>query len=159
MKTIEKEGLLDTIELLGSISPEQISVYYRLSDIFVFSSKSETQGMVILEAMAGECPVVAIRSSGIDDVILNEYNGYKTRSDILSWSQKIILLMNNPLKLKEMSLNAHAFSQKYSLESMATMTIDVYYQVLKHYKFKTTTLKSQLISNKSSNQKRGVTHE
>ena len=159
IKTIEKYNLEDSIILLGSIPTQQISIYYNLSDIFIFSSKSETQGMVILEAMAGYCPVVAIRSSGIDDVILNEYNGYKTSSDMLSWSKKIIFLMNNPLKLKEMSINAHVFSQKYSLESMATMTLDVYYQVLNHYKFKTTTLKNQLISNKSSNQKRGVTHE
>lgn len=162
MKTIEKEGLLDTIELLGSISPEQISIYYRLSDIFVFSSKSETQGMVILEAMAGECPVVAIRSSGIDDVILNEYNGYKTRSDIISWSQKVICLIENPLKLREMSQNAYAFSKEYSLEAMAETTIDVYYQSIQHYKFRHTSIRSQLKLGKSykiTNQKRGVEHE
>ena len=162
IRTIKKENLLDTIELLGSICLEQISIYYELSDIFIFSSMSETQGMVILEAMAGKCPVVAVRSSGIDDVILNEYNGYKTKSDIISWSEKVICLMENPFKLKEMSQNAYIFAKKYSLETMAETTINVYYQTLQHYKFKDTSIRNQLRFNSSykiATHKRGIENE
>jgi glycosyltransferase involved in cell wall biosynthesis len=106
------------------------------SDIFVFSSESETQGMVILEAMAGKCAVVAIRSSGIDDIIHNEYNGFKTKSDLNLWSEKVIYLMENPKILKEMSQNAYDFSNKFSLEAMADNTVKVYRKAIIHKKNK-----------------------
>jgi glycosyltransferase involved in cell wall biosynthesis len=96
------------------------------SDIFVFSSQSETQGMVILEAMAGKCAVVAIRSSGIDEIIQNEYNGFKTKADLELWSEKVIYLMENPKILKEMCQNAYDFSNKFSLDAMADNTVEVY---------------------------------
>ena len=111
---------------MGLITPEEVCKYYMASDIFVFSSKSETQGMVILEAMAGKCAVVAIRSSGIDDIIQNEYNGFKTNADIDLWSEKIIYLMEHPEILNNMCQNAYDFSKKFSLEAMADTTVEVY---------------------------------
>ena len=132
LKTIEAQGLKDTVILLGSVNPEDVCQYYMASDIFVFSSQSETQGMVLLEAMAGKCAVVAIRSSGIDDVINNEYNGFKTKADLNLWSEKVIYLMENPKVLKEMSENAYAFSNTFSLDAMAETTVEVYRKAIIH---------------------------
>ena len=134
LKTIEEQSLKDTVILLGSVSPEKVCQYYMASDIFVFSSQSETQGMVILEAMAGKCVVVAIRSSGIDDIIHNDYNGFKTKADLSLWSEKVIYLMENPNILKEMSQNAYKFSNKFSLDSMAETTLEVYRKAIIHKK-------------------------
>ncbi|MBK5252264.1 MAG: glycosyltransferase [Peptostreptococcaceae bacterium] len=66
---IDEHSLNNEVILIGSVNQEEISKYYLASDLFVFSSLSETQGMVLLEAMAGKCPVVCVRSSGTDDVI------------------------------------------------------------------------------------------
>ena len=116
------------------MSPHDVCKYYMASDIFVFSSESETQGMVILEAMAGKCAVVAIRSSGIDDVIKNEYNGFKTKADIGLWSDKVIYLMENPKILQEMCQNAYYFSKKFSLDAMAENTVEIYRKAIIHKK-------------------------
>jgi glycosyltransferase involved in cell wall biosynthesis len=62
---IEEHGMGDRVVLLGKIEPEKIFLYYRAADLFIFSSMSETQGMVILEAMAAGLPVVTVDSSGI----------------------------------------------------------------------------------------------
>lgn len=134
LKTIERLGLKDTVFLVGLVSPKEVCEYYMASDIFVFSSQSETQGMVILEAMAGKCAVVAIRSSGIDDIIHNDYNGFKTKADLDLWSEKVIYLMENPKILKEMSQNAYDFSKKFSLDAMAQATVEVYYKAIIHKK-------------------------
>ena len=134
LKNIENEGLKDTVILVGSVSPKEVCEYYMASDIFVFSSQSETQGIVILEAMAGKCAVVAIRSSGIDDIIHNGYNGFKTKADLDMWSEKVIYLMETPEILKEMSQNAYDFSNKFSLEAMAETTVEVYQKAIVHKK-------------------------
>jgi len=100
------------------------------SDIFIFASQSETQGIVLLEAMAGACPVVTVRFSGVDDVVFDGYNGFKTRSNTKVWSEKIIYLMKNPIILKEMSLNAYSFSLKFSIEMMAKKALKVYFKFI-----------------------------
>ena len=84
--------------------------------------------------MAGKCPVVAICSSGIDDIIHNEYNGFKTKADLNLWSEKVIYLMENPKILKEMSQNAYDFSNKFSLDVMAETTVEVYLKAIIHKK-------------------------
>jgi glycosyltransferase involved in cell wall biosynthesis len=131
----EKENLADYIiendlkeyvELIGTIDYKEISKYYNLADVFVFASKSETQGMVLLEAMAGKTPVVAVRSSGIDNVIENGFNGYKVAEDVSQWSGKVIKLIENKKLLADMSDNAYQYAQDNSIEEMAQDAVGVY---------------------------------
>ncbi|MFO7818953.1 MAG: glycosyltransferase [Halanaerobacter sp.] len=122
--------LVDYVELIGTIDYQEISKYYIMADLFVFASKSETQGMVLLEAMAGSTPVVAVRSSGIDDVIKNGYNGYKVPEDIDQWSEKVIELIRNEELLAEMSKNAYQSAQDNSITEMAKEAVKVYYKIL-----------------------------
>jgi len=126
---IKQNGLAEKIILLGAVSPDEISKYFMLSDIFIFASKSETQGMVLLEAMAGKTPVVAVRSSGIDDVIEEGFNGFKTEEDIDKWAGRIISLMENPDKINKLSENALLFSQKYSKDVIAKNILKIYYEI------------------------------
>jgi len=156
LKTIADQGLNDTVILLGSVSPEEVCKFYMASDIFVFSSQSETQGMVILEAMAGKCSVVAIRSSGIDDIIQSGYNGFKTKADLNLWSEKVIYLMENPKILKKMSQNAYDFSNKFSLDAMAETTVKVYRKAIIHKKTNLMDI-SKVVSQTEACKKKGVT--
>ncbi|WP_320046585.1 glycosyltransferase [uncultured Ilyobacter sp.] len=130
-KTIKEKGLENIVELVGLVKSDQISKYYLASDIFIFSSKSETQGMVILEAMSAGCPPVAIRSSGIDDVIFDGKNGFKTKADIKEWSKKVISLMESPDKLENMSKNAYEFSRKFTKETLAERVEKEYQKAIK----------------------------
>jgi len=128
---IKENNLENNVELLGSIDFEEISRYYLASDLFVFASTSETQGMVLLEAMAGKTPVVAVRSSGTDDVIKNGYNGYKTEEDVKSWAEKVIKLMKDDELLAKTSENALKMAQKYSIMNMGKEAEKVYKKLLK----------------------------
>lgn len=134
LRIIENSVLKDVVSLIGSVKQEEIGKYYLFSDIFVFASQSETQGMVLLEAMAGGCPVIAIRSSGVEDVIHNGSNGFKTEADIKIWSGKIIYLMKNLDVLKKMPENARSFSEGFSTEVMAAKASRVYVKVMRRQK-------------------------
>lgn len=120
----------DQITLVGAVPPEEMSVWYRLGDAFLFASKSETQGMVILEAMAAGMPVVAVRSSGIDDVVQQGVNGYKTpeRTDI--WCDQVQRLLEDDELRTELSDNALAFARDYSVENFATNIREIYATLL-----------------------------
>jgi glycosyltransferase involved in cell wall biosynthesis len=129
---IIENDLMNEVVLLGTIPPKEINKYYMASDIFVFSSTSETQGIVLLEAMAASLPVVAVSSCGVDDMIQNGINGFKTYGDIREWGTKVIHLMENPLSLKKMSLNACKIARNYTIEDMGQKAVAVYEQLIKN---------------------------
>jgi glycosyltransferase involved in cell wall biosynthesis len=126
---IREAGLEDTVTLLGKVPPDKVAEIYYASDLFVFASVTETQGMVLLEAMAGHCPVVAVLSGGVDDVVVDGYNGYRTHENAAEWSRRVMALMENPDKVREMSQNAFVSARRYSIEAMAAQAAQIYRQV------------------------------
>ena len=127
---IENLDLQDLVTLVGSVPPDDMAIYYRLGDIFLFASKSETQGMVILEAMAAGLPVVAVRSSGIDDVVRHGFNGYKTPENRDQWRDCIASLLDDDTLRRTLSDNALAFARDYSIEQFARDVKVIYGTVL-----------------------------
>jgi glycosyltransferase involved in cell wall biosynthesis len=61
---------------VGYLGGERLSAAYASADAFIFPSRTETLGLVLLEAMAAGCPVVAARSGGIPDIVTDGCNGY-----------------------------------------------------------------------------------
>lgn len=120
----------DCCQFVGAVPPEHMARYYQLADLFVFTSKSETQGMVILEAMAAACPVVAVRSSGIDDVVNDDQNGYKTREKAHEWTQRVATLLDDDQTRQRLSQQAQTFAEQYDIAPFANHVRDFYAQVL-----------------------------
>lgn len=132
---IKDNDLENYIELIGAVDFREMAKYYLASDLFVFASTTETQGMVLLEAMAGYNPVVAVKSSGIDDVIENDYNGYKTEEDLDKWSSRIEELLENEDKYHQSSQNARQMAESYSIEKMGEEAEKLYYKILQLKKY------------------------
>lgn len=74
-RVFEGEGVADRLFLPGKKSGEDLFDAYKAMDIFAFSSFSETQGLVLAEAMASGLPVVALDASGVREVVREERNG------------------------------------------------------------------------------------
>ncbi len=127
----KENNLGQNIEFVGAVDYKEINRYYIISDIFVFASTTETQGMVLLEAMAGYNPVVAVRSSGIDDVVKNNFNGFKTEEEISAWTDKVIEIVNNKDLKDELAENAYQMAEKHSIKNMAKKAAEMYRNILK----------------------------
>lgn len=126
----ETLGLRDTVLFPGALPPEKMPAYYSLGDIFVFASTSETQGMVILEAMASAMPVVAIRASGIDDFVIDGMTGFKTMHSTSAWAEKVQLLLENSTLRHELSGNAVSMASRFGLDEFGRRMVRVYAHVL-----------------------------
>jgi 1,2-diacylglycerol 3-alpha-glucosyltransferase len=72
---LEGHGVADRLLLAGKRTGRVLREAYRAMDVFAFASKSETQGMVVAEAMAAGCPVVALDASGVREVVVDGKNG------------------------------------------------------------------------------------
>lgn len=127
---IQALSLDGKVTLVGAIPPDQIATYCHIADLFVFASRSETQGMVVLEAMASGLPVVVVRSSGIDDIVQQEYTGFKTAPNTNSWAQQVEALIESPELRRKLGSHASDFAQRHSIEQFTTSITRVYYYAL-----------------------------
>ncbi len=57
------------LHFLGAIEGDDVVAFYAAIDVFAFASKSETQGLVVAEALAAGAPVVALDASGVRDAL------------------------------------------------------------------------------------------
>ena len=71
----EQGGLTDRLHMVGVLQGQALVDAYHAMDFFAFASKSETQGMVLTEAMAAGLPVVALDASGVREVVRDKVNG------------------------------------------------------------------------------------
>ena len=62
-------GVADRVRFLGAVGREELPDYYASADAFVFASVSETQGLVLAEALAAGCPVIAVDTPQARDVL------------------------------------------------------------------------------------------
>ncbi|MBW0147264.1 glycosyltransferase [Marinobacter arenosus] len=127
---IEDLDLQGHFTLVGAVPPEDMATWYRLGDAFLFASKSETQGMVILEAMAAGLPVVAVRSSGIEDVVRHGVNGFKTPENQELWVHEVKRLLEEDELRQELAERALEFAADYSVEQFARDVRSIYASTL-----------------------------
>lgn len=80
-KTVADNDLEDKIIFEDIVGRGEIKNYYAAGDIFVYASKSETQGMIITEAMYAGLPIVAVNATGICDLVENNVNGILVEED------------------------------------------------------------------------------
>lgn len=119
----------EKVYFLGFMDPEFIPSVYADSDLFVFASKTETQGLVVPEALASGLPVVAVRDEALEYVVESGKNGFLVDSDEKIFSDKVVEVLKSS-KLKSLSMNAKASVQKYSVQKMAIALEDLYHEQL-----------------------------
>ncbi len=121
-KALEKQaavlGLEDEIVFTGKVPNSEIKNYCRASDVFLFSSLSETQGIVLLESMAVGTPVIAIRATGTCDIVSDGVNGYMTNASETEFSDKLMDILEKK-ELEILREGARRTARSYSSEQIA----------------------------------------
>lgn len=79
-------GVADRVHMVGAVPVDEVARYYRLGDVFVTSSRSETQGLTCLEALASGLPAITPDDDAFRGVIIDGVNGhrYASETDFLS---------------------------------------------------------------------------
>ncbi len=86
--------------------------------------------MVLLEAMAGGCPVVAVRASGVYDVVKDGHNGLMVAESTDNWARAVANLLSDRQRLSVLSENSRAFAEGYSEEKIAEKVLRLYQRVV-----------------------------
>lgn len=121
---------LEQVIFIERPEKNQIKQLYQQSDLFVFASQSETQGLVLAEAMACGTPVVALAGPGQNDLIVNGQNGFLV--DNLAQMVAAILSVSSNLALHQnLQQNAFWAAKNYDPMRLGQKQLDFYEHLIK----------------------------
>ncbi len=120
-------GLGDSVIFTGSVSQDELSVYYNAADVFVLPSYYESFGLVALEAMACGVPVIASRVSGPRSFVKSGETGYLIdRRCPEPFAQRLDVLLHNPMLRESMGRAARSRAEEMGWDAVGRRTLDVY---------------------------------
>lgn len=131
-RIFEQRNLSHKLVMTGSLSGRDLADAYQTMDLFVFASHSETQGMVVAEAMAAGNPVLALDASGVREVLKDRQNGrlLNQNSSGKQFAQVLKGILDKPKQLKQWALNAEKTAALLSRSKSASRLLDLYTTVL-----------------------------
>lgn len=116
-----------TVRFVERPSKDELVKIYQHADLFLFASKTETQGLVLAEAMAQGTPVIALDGPGQRDVIINGYNGYLV-DGIYEMKNKIEFIASDSTLHSQLVLNAQATALQYHPAKLVLKLLEFYKQ-------------------------------
>lgn len=124
-------GLLERLVMPGSLSGQDLVDAYHAMDVFAFASQTETQGMVLVEAMAAGVPVVAVDASGAREVVADKKNGRLLDNEdesefaaALSWFARLDEAGRRGLREEALKT-----AENYSMRRCGERMLDLYEQL------------------------------
>jgi glycosyltransferase involved in cell wall biosynthesis len=114
---------------VGYLMGIELGSAFASADAFIFPSRTETLGLVLLEAMAAGCPVVAARSGGIPDIVTDGVNGYlfEPTADIQGALAATVRLLEQKQQRDIIRQNARQEAESWGWAA-ATKQLQDYYQ-------------------------------
>jgi glycosyltransferase involved in cell wall biosynthesis len=128
----ETEGLSSRLCVAGEQTGRELADAYRAMDVFAFASKTETQGMVLVEAMAAGNPVIALDASGVREVVRDGRNGRLLKGDAqeVVFAQALEDFFNDFNKAAAWREEALETARRFSREECANRLLHFYEQLL-----------------------------
>jgi 1,2-diacylglycerol 3-alpha-glucosyltransferase len=122
------KGLTERLVMAGTRQGTELVDTLKAMDVFAFSSKSETQGMVLTEAMAAGLPVVGLDASGVREVVIDNLNGRllyeETVANFSAALQEIIGMSS--FRLRKLASGALMTAKKFSMPVTAKKALSTY---------------------------------
>lgn len=122
----------DYVHFVGYLRREDWRDCYAGADLFVFASITETQGLVVTEAMAAETPVVAVGEMGIKDVMATGRGGLVTRLDEAEFTDAVYKMLTDKAIYQQKKSETLSEADKWSSTAMARRMIEAYEKLLKN---------------------------
>ncbi len=128
-KSLELEK---NVQFIGYLDRnKELNACYESADIFVFASKSETQGLVLLEAMAQATPVVAIAELGTASILIEGKGALIAPDDTAKFADRVHQLLLNPEHRFELGKRGKSYAlDKWTATLQAQRMIKFYEEII-----------------------------
>jgi glycosyltransferase involved in cell wall biosynthesis len=127
-------GLERSIRFLGYLRRgPSLSDCYCAGDVFVFASATETQGLVLLEAMTLGVPVVSTAVMGTRDILAAGKGALVAGETVTDFADKVVRLLGDPVLRERLGREARDHADGWSAEVMARRLVEFYRKVIAMY--------------------------
>lgn len=126
-------GVSDSVIFTGKVSLSDIPIYYQLGNVFVTASKSETQGLTVVEAISSSLPVVAVKDDSFVNSVIEDFNGFVFTDDE-KYINSISKLYEDKELYNRLSNQSRLLSEDFSSEYFALKVLKVYETAIENYK-------------------------
>jgi glycosyltransferase involved in cell wall biosynthesis len=126
---VGESACCNRVVFAGYIPRNQVAKYYSAGDLFTFPSTTETQGLVICEAMGAGLPCVAVDAGGSPEMVIEGEDGLLAEDDLDDFTMKIDRLISDRGLLRSFSTRAVQNAKRFSPREMALRMLDVYGRV------------------------------
>ncbi|MFP4353083.1 MAG: glycosyltransferase [Puniceicoccaceae bacterium] len=128
LEILGKDVPHEQIRMQGKLSGRELHDAYAAMDCFVFASQTETQGLVLAEALAAGKPVVALDGPGVREVVADGRNGTLLPSDAppARFTENLEALFGDEETLRAYSRAARESIEEYDTEVCAAKMLDCY---------------------------------
>lgn len=128
----QRMGLENNVMFVGYLNREtELLDCYCAADVFVFASRTETQGLVLLEAMALGVPVVSTAVMGTIDIVKPQQGALEAEEDAVDFAAKVSLLLNDKPRRLQMGEEGRAFAQTWGAPATAKRLATIYQSMLR----------------------------
>jgi glycosyltransferase involved in cell wall biosynthesis len=122
--------LLSNTRFMGYLSRNgELQACYRSGDVFVFASRTETQGLVLLEALAAGTPVVSTAAMGTRDVLEGVRGALVAEEDIEDFADKVVRVLEDGGLRDRLSLEAAESAREWTAHTFAVRLQAIYRQL------------------------------
>jgi glycosyltransferase involved in cell wall biosynthesis len=126
-------GLMDYFVFTGYLEQAMLAHIYCISRIFIFPSRSETQGLVTIEAMLSGIPVVAVGERGTVTVMRGDNGGFMVPNDADIFAGRVLSLLNDEALYEEKSAEALEHGKGWTMDIMVRMLENIYNETIASY--------------------------
>lgn len=126
-------GVSDSVIFTGKVPLNDIPIYYQLGNVFVTASKSETQGLTVVEAISSSLPVVAVKDDSFVNSVIEDFNGFVFTDDE-KYINSIFKLYEDKELYNRLSNQSRLLSEDFSSEYFALKVLKVYETAIENYK-------------------------
>lgn len=127
---VTRLGLEDNVRFIGYLGRDgELQDCYAGGDIFVFASRTETQGLVLLEAMALGVPVVSTAVMGTRDVLHAGDGAVIAPEEEQPFADAVVALLHEPERRAQLAQSARQYAATWAAPLLARRLTDYYAQV------------------------------
>jgi glycosyltransferase involved in cell wall biosynthesis len=127
-------GVEEACVFTGYLERRDIALIYAVSEIFMFPSLTDTQGLVTLEAMLSGTPVVAIGALGTLMVMGGDNGGFMVKNDADEFTNRVLELLGDSELHNRKSKEAKAYARSWSIGELTKKLVTIYESTIKAYK-------------------------
>ncbi|MDI6749588.1 MAG: glycosyltransferase [Rhodocyclaceae bacterium] len=124
-------GIAQNVRFVGYLDRRsELPACYAAADVFVFASRTETQGLVLLEAMAAGLPVLAFSALGTREIVEPRRGALPAPQEAPAFGETLAALIDDPQRLEAMGRAARTFANEWTTAACARRLAEVYRTVL-----------------------------